>query len=134
MTVLHLYNTETNKFLLTCLLRDMTARTARNPVLHVFLLTCLLRDMTHPTFTQNWVTVVSTHMPLARHDLNTISITPPEHNVSTHMPLARHDIMKISCVDATEVSTHMPLARHDVVRIKKGFRIFRFYSHASCET
>ena len=76
---------------------------------------------------------VSTHMPLARHDVytdNSVFLI-----VSTHMPLARHDaidIAKASCwgflltcllrgmtaadsVAGREpiVSTHMPLARHD---------------------
>ena len=36
-------------------------------------------------------------------------------NISTHMPLARHDLLfkpiQIICL----ISTHMPLARHDII-------------------
>ena len=34
-------------------------------------------------------------------------------SVSTHMPLARHDLKTLSATPVTPVSTHMPLARHD---------------------
>ena len=33
--------------------------------------------------------------------------------VSTHMPLARHDMVFYTRVAYVRVSTHMPLARHD---------------------
>ena len=35
------------------------------------------------------------------------------YGVSTHMPLARHDLKQYTDTRFTEVSTHMPLARHD---------------------
>ena len=61
---------------------------------------------------------VSTHMPLARHDIlswkhHTL------HIVSTHMPLARHDRGTVSNLRSIVVSTHMPLARHDRIAAKK---------------
>ena len=56
--------------------------------------------------------VVSTHMPLARHDLNP-NIKPTILSVSSHMPLARHDEDPEERAKKIMVSTHMPLARHD---------------------
>ena len=55
-----------------------------------FLLTCLLRGMTGAAVRIRVYPHVSTHMPLARHDvwLGKIKRTV---GVSTHMPLARHD-------------------------------------------
>ena len=76
--------------------------------------------------------------------------------VSTHMPLARHDIKHcndirlltaflLTCllrgmtasasthIAKYSVSTHMPLARHDLVCIPANLCGARFYSHASCE-
>ena len=41
-----------------------------------FLLTCLLRGMTRYSRQQLAVTCVSTHMPLARHDLKSVAATP----------------------------------------------------------
>ena len=77
-------------FLLTCLLRGMTVNASRiatrwsfyshasceawpclrgiNSAFKSFLLTCLLRGMTTLRQTQLLITIVSTHMPLARHD------------------------------------------------------------------
>ena len=55
-----------------------------------FLLTCLLRGMT-----------IHTSIPFGN------------HYVSTHMPLARHDVQGVGEYHGTPVSTHMPLARHD---------------------
>ena len=75
---------------------------------------------------------VSTHMPLARHD-----IVSRFHSrvfpVSTHMPLARHDACTVSEPKNLKVSTHMPLARHDRLGDDLTFDDAGFYSHASCE-
>ena len=82
-------------------------------------------------------TVVSTHMPLARHDpvRGILVLQKPRflltcllrgmtgcrchlffsRAVSTHMPLARHDGCTHAGIDEMFVSTHMPLARHDGV-------------------
>ena len=60
---------ELSKFLLTCLLRGMTHVAQKNTVFLVFLLTCLLRGMTKYTGGQQKRNEVSTHMPLARHDV-----------------------------------------------------------------
>ena len=55
---------------------------------------------------------VSTHMPLARHDVLTKK-NGKYLIVSTHMPLARHDLVGVVSKPRFLVSTHMPLARHD---------------------
>ena len=77
-------------FLLTCLLRGMTQVTAEKGCNSKFLLTCLLRGMTRRTQTLAHIRNVSTHMPLARHDLEAM-LEDCKRRVSTHMPLARHD-------------------------------------------
>ena len=53
--------------------------------------------------------------------------------VSTHMPLARHDTLDPFDTYQKRVSTHMPLARHDDTRNRKNAKKISFYSHASCE-
>ena len=53
--------------------------------------------------------------------------------VSTHMPLARHDAYIRKDGAKFVVSTHMPLARHDFPRKGGSGKFFSFYSHASCE-
>ena len=55
-------------FLLTCLLRGMTYGEVQNKLEISFLLTCLLRGMTGHDWNYSNTTIVSTHMPLARHD------------------------------------------------------------------
>ena len=62
-------------FLLTCLLRGMTKSETEHAALFVFLLTCLLRGMTESLDIIINTRLVSTHMPLARHDYsqNTLS-------------------------------------------------------------
>ena len=76
--------------------------------------------------------IVSTHMPLARHDYCSY-LSPNILYVSTHMPLARHDEDTATIKQDTEVSTHMPLARHDHNIMVADVRHHGFYSHASCE-
>ena len=63
-------------------------------------------------FTQRQFRKVSTHMPLARHDINENRLSSLS-SVSTHMPLARHDVFSVVFILFIVVSTHMPLARHD---------------------
>ena len=53
--------------------------------------------------------------------------------VSTHMPLARHDFIGDESRVTANVSTHMPLARHDWLLLVNPIVTFGFYSHASCE-
>ena len=77
-------------FLLTCLLRGMTALTQTQYDELEFLLTCLLRGMTRVAYVFEVADGVSTHMPLARHDYVAPSVAL-QIKVSTHMPLARHD-------------------------------------------
>ena len=78
--------------------------------LAAFLLTCLLRGMTR----------------LADIFLDAVK-------VSTHMPLARHDIYVEVKAAVCGVSTHMPLARHDYSADALTVDEYSFYSHASCE-
>ena len=80
-------------FLLTCLLRGMTDTGKVMVVLDEFLLTCLLRGMTRLAQHFHAIPGVSTHMPLARHDSQTL-LENRYIKVSTHMPLARHDAEK----------------------------------------
>ena len=77
-----------------------------------FLLTCLLRGMTKELTDEEIQLLVSTHMPLARHDGKKL-IKAMQEAVSTHMPLARHDKSHFLTLRLSSVSTHMPLARHD---------------------
>ena len=58
--------------------------------IYEFLLTCLLRGMTEKLNGGAYADIVSTHMPLARHDVKA-GLVEPVGSVSTHMPLARHD-------------------------------------------
>ena len=53
--------------------------------------------------------------------------------ISTHMPLARHDTPPLKSIVKTVISTHMPLARHDKVITPANCTPSHFYSHASCE-
>ena len=99
--------------------------------------------------------LVSTYMPLARHD-GIENAYRRELDVSTHMPLARHDqvsrrftlpflLFLLTCLlrGMTElyfahpycsgVSTHMPLASHDIPGTPSVSGGDGFYSHASCE-
>ena len=76
-----------------------------------FLLTCLLRGMTQ-----------------------VVTILFLSCDISTHMPLARHDIFSpILHFDKMKISTHMPLARHDAYILLHVHSVLHFYSHASCE-
>ena len=88
----------------------MTGALARVCISIVFLLTCLLRGMTALVILYNLTKSISTHMPLARHDLAILNIIY-RFFISTHMPLARHD-------DDSIIYTNDAL---------------NFYSHASCE-
>ena len=56
-------------FLLTCLLRGMTFLLSAFLTPVTFLLTCLLRGMTETGEEREMVAIISTHMPLARHDV-----------------------------------------------------------------
>ena len=76
--------------------------------------------------------LVSTHMPLARHDWDETDLLYYS-DVSTHMPLARHDGNLAGALTQFAVSTHMPLARHDEGAKLEAANFVSFYSHASCE-
>ena len=53
--------------------------------------------------------------------------------VSTYMPLARHDGIENAYRRELDVSTHMPLTRHDVSACPPYRTDWGFYSHASYE-
>ena len=97
----------------------------------------------HDTSAMNSPTIlqISTHMPLARHDIYPVimlhfsfkflltcllrgmtiheSHVYRHEHISTHMPLARHDICYGCGKKPDFISTHMPLARHDGVWIRR---------------
>ena len=106
-------------------------------------------------FDENGYPVVSTHMPLTRHDV-VFTAAYISREVSTHMPLTRHDkkgiingcyqlMFLLTCLlrgmtfsdfdfeRNVVVSTHMPLARHDLLYSESLNTRRCFYSHASCE-
>ena len=100
-----------------------------------FLLTCLLRGMTKQLVDMLPKTIVSTHMPLARHDpwLLTQNITQNMFLLTCllrgmtvifnyHVVLDKFlltcllrgmTFLLLKNIKYSEVSTHMPLARHD---------------------
>ena len=88
----------------------MTQAASSASAASAFLLTCLLRGM---TIQSNFMRTYET--------------------VSTHMPLARHDVSNCVSLPDLSVSTHMPLARHDTVAADIWYVMLSFYSHASCE-
>ena len=95
--------------------------------------------------------LVSTHMPLARHDASprekserrerflltcllrgmTIrkGVNINSQRVSTHMPLARHDAEGFVRIGYLLVSTHMPLARHDSGRLQRWYYSKKVSTH-----
>ena len=111
--------------------------------------------MTTHNETESKEVIISTHMPLARHDSGEV-ITSMSPTISTHMPLARHDLSSptlklfrfsflLTCLlrgmtplffwylCSLYISTHMPLARHDTLESIEKDLYDNFYSHASCE-
>ena len=91
-------------FLLTCLLRGMTGLPELHRQRKQFLLTCLLRGMTYVWLGEIKRIMVSTHMPLTRHDF-TVGDVEEYIAVSTHMPLTRHD--RNSLLDISGVSSFL---------------------------
>ena len=125
----------------------MTNYTLHIPTAPEFLLTCLLRGMTCHLHIYASGRSVSTHMPLARHDIMqgfflfdtvflltcllrgmTLPYLEKKQNclVSTHMPLARHDRAYRNQLGNLAVSTHMPLARHDLGKAGLLTSLFEF--------
>ena len=120
-------------FLLTCLLRGMTGLPELHRQRKQFLLTCLLRGMTYVWLGEIKRIMVSTHMPLTRHDF-TVGDVEEYIAVSTHMPLTRHDCPGTDGEQhRRHVSTHMPLTRHDRFDYSTNCIVECFYSHASYE-
>ena len=101
--------------------------------MYIFLLTCLLRGMTVFRLCLAQDILISTHMPLARHDVNKMGKKLGEF-ISTHMPLARHDIRQPQDFEYPPVFLLTCLLRG---MTNQRFSIQRnpqnFYSHASCE-
>ena len=121
-----------------------------------FLLTCLLRGMTAPVWRSRYTCLgVSTHMPLARHDSNRFKAFTTLEGFYSHASCEAWRLEHFTNRDALSfyshasceawrqdllrslyffrVSTHMPLARHDLVASNKRSVWSSFYSHASCE-
>ena len=123
----------TDLFLLTCLLRGMTLYSCRVTYLSSISTHMPLArhdDMKHCYYTG---LPISTHMPLARHD-GFFELKFLFKIISTHMPLARHDENGGTLLGQPQtISTHMPLARHDRMVLCIFQRYWYFYSHASCE-
>ena len=131
------YHIVLDKFLLTCLLRGMTPFFTNHSNIHIFLLTCLLRGMTKTCVKFHIPLFISTHMPLARHDISSLLCCP---NISAFLltcllrgmtqTTTKHlysFLFLLTCLlrgmtddqehwfSCTKISTHMPLARHDVI-------------------
>ena len=106
--------------------------------------------------TLSWITFISTHMPLARHDfewqirysiLQTFLLTCLLRGMTIEaatMMIVRTDFYSHASCEAWRrklhplfnlrpISTHMPLARHDKEISDKTKKQVNFYSHASCE-
>ena len=85
------------------------------PAWQGFLLTCLLRGMTTSANFSAGISVVSTHMPLARHDF--LEVENGEKMEFLLTCLLRGMTNSYDGMNAyLSVSTHMPLARHDSTR------------------
>ena len=97
-----------------------------------FLLTCLLRGMTAAVYVRDSIGEVSTHMPLARHDQQPRGKGCAGKGVSTHMPLARHDGGKNDIYMIARFLLTC-LLRGMTYTCKSGTTVWSFYSHASCE-
>ena len=78
------YNLPRLVFLLTCLLRGMTANGRIYLDNAKFLLTCLLRGMTKDYSAIEHTFYVSTHMPLARHDFVGVEKSIPIFGFYSH--------------------------------------------------
>ena len=97
-----------------------------------FLLTCLLRGMTAVYIHVYIYITVSTHMPLARHDA-TLLCLPIRYFVSTHMPLARHDNYNI-VLNKGAICFYSHASCEAWLECRGAlFDNGSFYSHASCE-
>ena len=99
--------------------------------------------------------MISTHMPLARHDGQTALLSRCKNHFYSHASceawrninlinlFAGHFYSHASCEAwrrkgaaagrEIQISTHMPLARHDIEWILGFIFGLYFYSHASCE-
>ena len=142
------------RFLLTHLLRGVTAGGSQHLRKNLFLLTHLLRGVTKRTMKKRWRERISTHTPLARCDYKygkiyctaTISTHTPlarcdrtdsktqmEYLISTHTPLARCDKTDYKYIIKYLISTHTPLARCDKEYRAEMIELCNFYSHTSCE-
>ena len=122
-------------FLLTCLLRGMTAYRFKSFNPPRFLLTCLLRGMTPENIHDAVSFIISTHMPLARHDqtlprrpqwtdwflLTCLlrGMTPLPDGLLLALRFLLTCLLRGMTIWLTSapcqfsISTHMPLARHD---------------------
>ena len=80
----------------------------------MFLLTCLLRGMTPGTVHSEYRPPVSTHMPLARHDVLARKVACGALVFLLTCLLRGMTSVESATAGLLLVSTHMPLARHDL--------------------
>ena len=107
MTAFYVCCIQHRGFLLTCLLRGMTCDNVSRETLFKFLLTCLLRGMTFTFCLYHCLGCVSTHMPLARHDIAKTHLHAPRAflltcllrgmTVYTHTTRERHKFL-LTCL------------------------------------
>ena len=120
-----------------------------------FLLTRLLRGATPLLFISCHGPPISTHTPLARRDLDSLSKKSVWYNFYSHAScearqspswsdiVANNFYSHASCearpalptdtTTALNISTHTPLARRDITINISERTLSNFYSHASCE-
>ena len=80
----------------------------------LFLLTCLLRGMTRYFQWTMLCMSISTHMPLARHDMEWKLIASASPTFLLTCLLRGMTCFVLNTLLPISISTHMPLARHDV--------------------
>ena len=150
------YDRRGKEFLLTCLLRGMTCRIRNHYRTSGFLLTCLLRGMTIEselrfcTFghfyshasceawlcaavCRCWITAISTHMPLARHDYCACICASLSIYFYSHASCeAWRNFTRTTALDSQFLLTC--LLRGMTIPTLLTLRLrWHFYSHASCE-
>ena len=89
--------------------------------------------MTYFAIGDKIVIIVSTHMPLARHDAATMAYGSCTGAFLLTCLLRGMTPLDRDKFNGTVVSTHMPLARHDCTVSVTPKCYSGFYSHASCE-
>ena len=82
------------KFLLTRLSRGATSL-GRQELHYCYFYSRASREARHHSAVKNYITVISTHAPLARRDDSFHFVHTPSIFISTHAPLARRDYSRL---------------------------------------